>query len=119
MNVVDAGAAAARVLVFDSGLGGLTVFAGIAEARPDVELIYAADDAFFPYGALGEAALVARVGSVMAIADRAPRARPRGDRLQHRLDAGPAAAAGRLSAAALRRHGAGDQAGRRGLADRA
>ncbi len=56
----------ARVLIFDSGLGGLTVLAGIARQRPDAELIYAADDAFFPYGALDEAALVARVGSVMA-----------------------------------------------------
>ncbi len=54
-----------RALVFDSGLGGLTVFARIAEARPDLELVYAADDAFFPYGALGEAALVERVGAVM------------------------------------------------------
>ncbi len=54
-----------RALVFDSGLGGLTVFARIAEARPDLELVYAADDAFFPYGALSEAALVARVGAVM------------------------------------------------------
>ena len=65
MNAEGA-ARGARVLVFNSGLGGLTVFAGIARARPDAELIYAADDAFFPYGALGEAALVARVGSVMA-----------------------------------------------------
>ena len=63
-----------RALVFDSGLGGLTVFARIAEARPDLELVYAADDAFFPYGALGEAALVERVGAVMddLIAHTAP-----------------------------------------------
>ena len=54
-----------RVLVFDSGLGGLTVFARIAAARPDLDLVYAADDAFFPYGALGEAALVERVRAVM------------------------------------------------------
>jgi len=54
-----------RVLVFDSGLGGLTVFARIIESRPDLELVYAADDAFFPYGALSEAALVERVGAVM------------------------------------------------------
>ncbi len=65
MNAEGA-ARGARVLVFDSGLGGLTVLAAIARARPDAELIYAADDAFFPYGALGEAALVARVGAVMA-----------------------------------------------------
>ena len=56
----------ARVLIFDSGLGGLTVLAAVARARPDAELVYAADDAFFPYGALDEAALVARVGAVMA-----------------------------------------------------
>ena len=54
-----------RILVFDSGLGGLTVFAPIAGARPDAELIYAADDAFFPYGELAEAALVTRVVSLM------------------------------------------------------
>jgi glutamate racemase len=49
------------ILVFDSGLGGLTVFREIAAARPDARLVYAADDAFFPYGAHGEKALVARV----------------------------------------------------------
>ena len=49
------------ILVFDSGLGGLTVFREIAAARPDARLVYAADDAFFPYGGHGEAALVARV----------------------------------------------------------
>jgi glutamate racemase len=62
----EGAARGARILIFDSGLGGLTVLAGIARERPDAELIYAADDAFFPYGALGEAALIARVGSVMA-----------------------------------------------------
>jgi glutamate racemase len=63
-----------RVLVFDSGLGGLTVFVRIAEARPDAELVYVADDAAFPYGALGEAAVVARVMAVMEslIARHAP-----------------------------------------------
>jgi glutamate racemase len=49
------------ILVFDSGLGGLTVFREIAAARPDAKLVYAADDAFFPYGAQDETALVARV----------------------------------------------------------
>ncbi|WP_158814120.1 glutamate racemase [Methylocapsa sp. S129] len=54
-----------RVLVFDSGLGGLTVLTEVAKARPDASLVYAADDAAFPYGALGESELVARVASVM------------------------------------------------------
>jgi glutamate racemase len=53
------------VLVFDSGLGGLTVYREVAKARPDARFIYAADDAFFPYGRHGEPALVARVLKVM------------------------------------------------------
>ena len=61
----DDGARSARVLIFDSGLGGLTVLDAVARERPDAELIYAADDAFFPYGALAEAALIERVDAVM------------------------------------------------------
>jgi glutamate racemase len=53
------------ILVFDSGLGGLTVFAEVLRARPDAMLVYAADDAGFPYGAWSEAALVERVNTVM------------------------------------------------------
>jgi glutamate racemase len=60
------GSRARRVLAFDSGLGGLTVYAPIAAARPDVELLYVADDAFFPYGDLAERALVERVVTLMA-----------------------------------------------------
>ena len=84
---------ATTILVFDSGLGGLTVFREIAKARPDAHYVYVADDAFFPYGDHGEAALVARVVALMGelIARASPR--PRGDRLQHRLDAGAAALA--------------------------
>ena len=53
------------ILVFDSGVGGLTVFAELLRARPDARFVYAADDAAFPYGRLGEHALVARIESVM------------------------------------------------------
>jgi glutamate racemase len=49
------------ILVFDSGLGGLTVLRQIVEARPDLYCIYVADDAFFPYGHHGEDALAGRV----------------------------------------------------------
>ena len=59
------GARRTRALVFDSGLGGLTVLSEIAKARPDIDAIYVADDAAFPYGDLGEAALVARVLQVI------------------------------------------------------
>jgi glutamate racemase len=58
--------AARRALLFDSGLGGLTVLAEIRRLRPDLEIVYVADDAAFPYGRLGEAELVARVETVMA-----------------------------------------------------
>lgn len=54
-----------RILVFDSGVGGLSVFVELAAARPEATFIYAADDAAFPYGRLSENALRARVLSVM------------------------------------------------------
>ena len=57
--------AAARILVFDSGLGGLTVLTEIGKLRPDATLCYAADDAGFPYGAWPERELAARVVEVM------------------------------------------------------
>jgi glutamate racemase len=56
---------ATAILVFDSGLGGLTVFREVAKARPDASYVYVADDAFFPYGSHPEDALVARVGALM------------------------------------------------------
>jgi glutamate racemase len=52
---------APTILVFDSGLGGLTVFREVRKARPDPHYVYVADDAFFPYGDQREAELVARV----------------------------------------------------------
>ncbi len=58
-------AGAPRAVVFDSGLGGLTVLGAIRGSRPDVDIVYVADDAAFPYGRLDEAALIARVGAVM------------------------------------------------------
>ena len=58
-------AAAPTILVFDSGLGGLTVFREVLKARPDARYLYVADDAFFPYGGHGEAELVARVVALM------------------------------------------------------
>ena len=41
--------------MFDSGLGGLTVYREVAAARPDADFLYVADDAAFPYGAIAEA----------------------------------------------------------------
>jgi len=53
------------VLVFDSGLGGLTVLRHVTRERPDADIVYVADDAAFPYGRLSEPELVERVLVVM------------------------------------------------------
>ena len=49
------------ILVFDSGLGGLTVLREITAARPGAAYTYVADDAFFPYGHHTEDEIVCRV----------------------------------------------------------
>jgi glutamate racemase len=53
------------ILVFDSGLGGLTVYREVAAARPDADYLYVADDAAFPYGAIESRALIERVVGVI------------------------------------------------------
>ncbi len=52
---------APAILVFDSGLGGLTVFREIVKARPDAAYTYVADDVFFPYGHHTEEEIIGRV----------------------------------------------------------
>jgi glutamate racemase len=54
-----------RALVFDSGVGGLSVMREIAALLPQLRLTYAADNAAFPYGTKTEAELVARVSAVV------------------------------------------------------
>ncbi len=54
-----------RVLIFDSGLGALTVLREVSKVRPDAELALVADDAGFPYGKLDDRALVDRVIAVL------------------------------------------------------
>ena len=56
-----------RVVVFDSGLGGLSVYQEVRRLIPGAALVYAADDAVFPYGGLDEATLVSRVTAVMQV----------------------------------------------------
>ena len=58
-------AAREKILMFDSGLGGLTVYREVVTARPQADFIYVADDAAFPYGAIEENALVTRVVALM------------------------------------------------------
>jgi glutamate racemase len=59
---------APTILVFDSGLGGLTVFREIAAARPDARFVYLADDERFPYGDIPEPELIDRMVEVIRTA---------------------------------------------------
>jgi glutamate racemase len=52
------------VLVFDSGIGGLTVLREARVLMPERGFIYVADDAAFPYGSWEEGALQARILSL-------------------------------------------------------
>jgi glutamate racemase len=63
-----------KILVFDSGVGGLTVYREIVKARPDAAYTYLADDAGFPYGNQPETVLIARIIDVVgeAIAEHKP-----------------------------------------------
>jgi len=49
------------ILVFDSGIGGLSVFAEIRKALPDRTIHYLADDGGFPYGDRSADNLVRRI----------------------------------------------------------
>jgi glutamate racemase len=65
----------APILLFDSGLGGLTVLAELRKLRPDAPIIYAADFAGLPYGEKTEAQVAARVAGLLG--RMAERFRPR------------------------------------------
>lgn len=58
--------AAKRVLVFDSGVGGLSVFDAIAASGKAFELDYAADNAWLPYGLKSDAELRERVPTLLS-----------------------------------------------------
>lgn len=55
-----------HLLVFDSGLGGLSVLGALRNAIPEARLTYLADDACFPYSAMNDDELAARVCEVLA-----------------------------------------------------
>jgi len=54
-----------KVLVFDSGVGGLSILGEIQSRVPGCDLIYASDNAAFPYGTKTEDELVTRVDLVL------------------------------------------------------
>lgn len=54
------------ILVLDSGVGGLSVCQSILEKQADLQIIYFADDAYFPYGLLDEQILRERLHEIVA-----------------------------------------------------
>lgn len=74
LTPVTAADRAVTILVFDSGVGGFTVFREIKAARPDARYVYIADDSFFPYGNQPPDKLTARIVDVIgkAIDEHAP-----------------------------------------------
>ena len=57
--------ASAPILLFDSGVGGLTVLAELRKLLPEAPVIYAADTAGLPYGEKTEAEVAARVAGLL------------------------------------------------------
>ncbi|MFL5259411.1 MAG: glutamate racemase [Hyphomicrobiales bacterium] len=54
-----------RILLFDSGMGGLTVARTVRTELPAASLVYAADNAAFPYGGWDEPVLIERIVMVI------------------------------------------------------
>lgn len=55
----------APILLFDSGVGGLTVYDALRKVLPEAPVIYAADLAGLPYGTKTEAQIAARVAGLL------------------------------------------------------
>lgn len=53
------------ILLFDSGVGGLSVLAAVRALLPQAGLVYVADSAGFPYGTKSEAEIAARVPALL------------------------------------------------------
>ncbi|MBA4802819.1 MAG: glutamate racemase [Euryhalocaulis sp.] len=58
------------VIVFDSGVGGLSVFDELARKGFAAKAIYAADTAFLPYGLRSEAELKQRVPALFSVLEK-------------------------------------------------
>ncbi len=56
------------ILVFDSGLGGLSILREVHAVLPAAHIVYLADDAGFPYGEWDQDKLVVRIIDVIATA---------------------------------------------------
>lgn len=56
---------ASPILLFDSGVGGLSVLGELRKVLPKAPLIYAADNGGLPYGTKSEAEIAARVAGLL------------------------------------------------------
>lgn len=56
---------AAPILLFDSGVGGLSVLGKLRRLLPDAPILYAADNAGLPYGSKTEPQIAARVSGLL------------------------------------------------------
>lgn len=65
----------APILFFDSGVGGLSVLGPTRALLPNAPIVYAADNAWFPYGRRSEAELAERVPAVLGVLSEAFRPR--------------------------------------------
>lgn len=57
----------APILLFDSGVGGLTVLAEVRRLLPEAPIVYLADTAGLPYGSKSEAEIAARVAGLLGV----------------------------------------------------
>lgn len=57
--------AAAPILIFDSGVGGLSVLAALGRRLPNARIVYVMDRAAYPYGQHSDAELAARVPALL------------------------------------------------------
>lgn len=55
-----------HILIFDSGVGGLSLLSHLRQRMPDATYSYVADTEMFPYGLLDEQTLINRVLSVVS-----------------------------------------------------
>ena len=50
-----------KILIFDSGVGGISIYQAIKEQLPNADYLYLFDNAYFPYGELDSEFLIERV----------------------------------------------------------
>lgn len=67
MDDIDSLSTDANILVFDSGVGGLSIVEHIRQLSPRADITYLADNAFFPYGLLSEQKLIDRVSALLTL----------------------------------------------------